>query len=435
MGIVLIWGSGCTSPKKPESIVDGQGRIVLYHGVNASNYSKSSEDHQPWQTREDFARLNEWGFNLVRLLIFWEAVEPSSGSYDDKYMAAVLERVQWLQELGIDVLLDLHQDLYNRKFGGNGFPDWTVDDGGYPFTMREPWNLNYLEPAVLTCYDRFWRSEVLKTSYVEMLRYVYSKVDKLPNVIGLEIMNEPWPLIGAGFEKYVLTDFYESIEKMKAANHYQLPLYFEAAIFTSAGIPSGLRYTPQSAAVYSAHYYDPFCHEGKPYSEFGRWLMKTALYRRIAEAHRAGTPLMYTEFGISPDVTDYDDFLNDLIGLMDTYQVSWTYYTYDKGTGDSFGLIDDSGNTRPNIDPLIQIYPQRIAGKNASWRREANRFTLMYDGMDTPAPTVIFVPRKLQVTKVTVNGSEVPFDHYQSLCFEYSQPGASGRQTIVLEWK
>ena len=33
---------------------------------------------------------------------------------------------------GIFSLLDFHQDLYNEKFGGEGWPDWAVLDDGLP---------------------------------------------------------------------------------------------------------------------------------------------------------------------------------------------------------------------------------------------------------------------------------------------------------------
>jgi len=32
---------------------------------------------------------------------------------------------------GIAVLLDFHQDMYNEKYAGEGFPDWAVIDDAY----------------------------------------------------------------------------------------------------------------------------------------------------------------------------------------------------------------------------------------------------------------------------------------------------------------
>ena len=36
----------------------------------------------------------------------------------------------------IYVLLDAHQDLFNRQFCGEGFPDWTVKRDTFPFPLK-----------------------------------------------------------------------------------------------------------------------------------------------------------------------------------------------------------------------------------------------------------------------------------------------------------
>ena len=113
--MVLFLVHGCSPPSALPHLLDEDGRIVLYHGVNVSNYSKYAPDFLPWHTREDFAQLQDWGFNLARYLVFWEAIEPEDGCFDEAYLAATLERIGWLGELGIDALVDLHQDLYARR--------------------------------------------------------------------------------------------------------------------------------------------------------------------------------------------------------------------------------------------------------------------------------------------------------------------------------
>ena len=37
---------------------------------------------------------------------------------------------------GIYVLLDAHQDLFNRKFCGEGFPDWAINRTNFPFPLK-----------------------------------------------------------------------------------------------------------------------------------------------------------------------------------------------------------------------------------------------------------------------------------------------------------
>ena len=39
------------------------------------------------------------------------------------------------------MLLDAHQDLFNRQFCGEGFPDWTVERTNFPFPV--PMDMDY----------------------------------------------------------------------------------------------------------------------------------------------------------------------------------------------------------------------------------------------------------------------------------------------------
>lgn len=447
MGLRLAVGYGCATtllwacsldwreaPPNAAPIVDRDGRIVVYHGLSVANVSKSTADHLPWHEAEDFARMRDWGFNLVRLLVFWEAVEPEPGAYDEAYLDAVVARIAWMEELGIDVLVDFHQDLYNRRFGGNGFPDWTVRDEGKSFTRRAPWGLNYLEPAVRASYRNFWTSPELQAAYVDMMAHVLERVDGLPNVVGLEIINEPWPAGAWEFEREALGPFYEAADAMRTERGFETPLYFEPVIYTSAGIPSRLRFEPEGAAVYAAHYYDPFCHEGGPYGAFGAQLMRTALERRVREANRFGTPMMYTEFGISPDVEGYDRYLRDILGLLDARQVSWVYYAYDKREHSTNGIVEADKTPSPVLAPLVQVYAQRIAGRDPAWTRRPGAFELTYAPVDTGAPTVIFAPGDLRDVRATVDGEAVAFAHPETLYLEVPARDGAERRTVTLTW-
>src|SRR5439155_1111277 len=60
------------------------------------------------------------------------AVEPTPGAYDDAYLDHIADTVATLARHGILSLLDFHQDLYNERFAGEGWPDWAVQDDGLP---------------------------------------------------------------------------------------------------------------------------------------------------------------------------------------------------------------------------------------------------------------------------------------------------------------
>ncbi|MBN1345083.1 MAG: cellulase family glycosylhydrolase [Phycisphaerae bacterium] len=420
--------------ERPTPLLDAHGRIVIYHGLNVSNTSKSDKGFLPWQRREDFARLRDWGFNLVRYLVFWEAIEPERGRYDREYISQTLRRLRWLRELGIDVLLDVHQDLYARRFSGNGFPDWTVNDGGHAFKLRRPWNMNYFDPAVRAAYDHFWRSEDLKARYVAMLEHLLRKVESLENVIGVDVINEPHPCSGSDFETDVLPRFYEDVQAMRRRNGFKIRLFFEPMIYTSAGLPTQLRLEPDDACVYAPHYYDPVCHEGGPYSPMSRRLMQSAIRVKVAEALRFGTPMVFTEFGLPAVVVGRRDYLRDFLGLMNRYHLGWTYWSYDRQQHCSFGVLDNDGSPNDRLDCLVMVYAQRIAGRNPEMSWGDGSFELSYEPTACEAPTVVFVPPDLQGVRLTVNGRKADFKPGATRV-QHRNPSGGDRQRLRIDWK
>jgi len=160
--------------------------------------------------------------------------------------------------------------------------------------------------------------------------------------------------------------------------------------------------------AYAPHYYDLFVHEGDRYSRWvGLW-MRHAMNVRVREMRRFQVPMLLGEFGVEGTVNDARDYLNDLLGQCDRYCLSWTYYTYDKSSNESLGIVDEDGNENAQLDSLVRVYPQRIAGKNPRMRYETTAFHLTYTSVETAAPTVLFVPSRLAGARVTFNGETVP---------------------------
>ena len=102
---------------------------MILRGLNVDNAAKSDPQRMPALTATDAAHIaNDWGFDFVRLLVFWDAIEPTAGAIDQAYLDRVAQRVEWLGAQGISVLLDLHQDVYAKRYCCDGAPDWAILD-------------------------------------------------------------------------------------------------------------------------------------------------------------------------------------------------------------------------------------------------------------------------------------------------------------------
>ena len=222
-GLVLIISNVCASNCW---IRDDSGRAIILHGLNISNAAKRTDNQISWHTYSDYERMSkDWGFNCIRLLIFWSAIEPEPGIYNETYLNLVEERVNWAQDLGLYVILDMHQDVYSAKFGGNGAPLWAVWDDNISYNSVEPWWLNYIQPAVVRAFKNFWTGEHLQNHFKDAWAHVASRFSNNSAVIGYEILNEPFfgSFLPWTFEKIYLKRFYqEVIDSIRSvdSNHY-----------------------------------------------------------------------------------------------------------------------------------------------------------------------------------------------------------------------
>jgi endoglycosylceramidase len=368
---------------------------MILHGLNIANSAKYRPQGVSWHTEADYKRMVGWGFNTIRLLMFWSFIEPEEGVYDDAYLDRVAERVGWATHHGLYVILDMHQDLYGKKFSEDGAPEWATRDDGHPFEMIQPWWVNYCSPAVKAAFTHLYADADLKQHYYDAWAYVASRFGSNPTVIGYDLQNEPF--FGDHslfcFESEALLPFYKGAIKAVRAVDPDAIIYFEPMIITSTGFPSFLPRIDDPRAVYMPHFYQFELHEGgKPYNGNDNIIVSAAL-TRSTEAAKHRVPWVLGELGISDTVGNFDLHLNDLMRVLDTYAAGWTYYDYEKGSGQS--ILDYDGNEKPNLIPLIRTYPHKVAGtiREFSYNPKTRVFELTFDEREgVTGPTEIYVP-------------------------------------------
>ncbi len=228
--------------------VDNEGFYRIYRGVNLGGSTKMP--YQPngatWN-REGFyqprgvsfagrpfpledadyhlGKLRHWGFNLLRLLTTWEAVEHDGpGIYDEEYLNYLREIGRKAADYGFDFFIDPHQDVWSRWTGGDGAPAWTMEllgmditklsdsgaavlhqEWGDPFP-RMIWPLNYNRYGAATMLTLFFGGndfapqtsiqgqpvqDFLQDHFIKAMTRVAEVLKDNPRLIGFGTSNEP----------------------------------------------------------------------------------------------------------------------------------------------------------------------------------------------------------------------------------------------------
>lgn len=404
---ISILVQGCKEPQERFFIPDAYGRALILHGVNVIGGAKNDPLHVGSYTQEDIQRLSrDWGFNFVRFLVFWNAIEPEQGVFDETYLDRVAERLEWCRAAGIAVVLDMHQDLYAPRFGGDGAPEWAIEDNGWPFEHQEPWELNYIQPAVLAAITNFWdygnpRFAYLQEHYTQSVMKVVERFHTHPAVIGYDLYNEPFiglcPL--ATFESQVLKPFYDRlITQIRTVDDEKWIFYEPLALGVNQSIfPSTLGTIAdprpgEPRLAYFPHIYTLDLDVSGKYIGNPSMIKTWEAYRR-AEIQKQKAPLLIGEFGLNGSLPGANDYIGDVLDMADRIGSGWAYWSYDRG---SWGLTDNEGREQPKVNALVRPYPRCVAGQPLRYGYDtaARTFSLTFREAGILAPTEIYIPAR-----------------------------------------
>ena len=212
----MLWGCGQSVQNKialPKEImggiikvknsefVDSYGRQIIFNGLNYIN-KDTAANYLVADSLSVYSRLKSWGINCLRMGLIWDGIEPEPGKYNEHYLDEIEKRVRWAADNDIYIMLDMHQDLFSRKFS-DGAPLWATLDEGLPHQTGSIWSDAYLmSKAVQKSFDNFWENRPAKDGigiqdhYISVWIHVAARFSKYTNVLGYDIMNEPF--IGSG---------------------------------------------------------------------------------------------------------------------------------------------------------------------------------------------------------------------------------------------
>lgn len=177
---------------------NSDNKHVIYNGINLVCKEKSL-NYLGGYDEDLFRKFSQWGFNLIRLGIIWDGVEPQPLQYDDNYINEIKKYMDLCYKFGIDVFLDMHQDLYSVKYS-DGAPEWATLNEEKEHITGDVWSDSYLlSPAVQTSFDNFWGNTKINKElglldyYSKTWIHILLKLGDHPALIGCDFLNEPFP--------------------------------------------------------------------------------------------------------------------------------------------------------------------------------------------------------------------------------------------------
>ncbi|TFG00943.1 MAG: hypothetical protein EU542_07580, partial [Promethearchaeota archaeon] len=214
-------GGSSKIPTKPKSVTHLNSSLKEHRNVSFIGRPFPLD-----QADEHLVRLKNWGYNCIRLLTTWEAIEHEGPEkYDREYLRYFRKILEKIGEHGLYCFIDPHQDVWSRLCGGDGAPGWTLEKAGLDYRTfdeteaaiimhkRYPdyynhldWSQNYYRFATSTMFTLFFGGndfapgitvegepiqDYLQNHYCNALKEVAKIAQNMKHVLGFDIFNEP----------------------------------------------------------------------------------------------------------------------------------------------------------------------------------------------------------------------------------------------------
>lgn len=380
----------------PPPLVDVDGRVVLLRSINVGN---KQAPYLPSVTAEDWAQMASWGLNSARLLIFWAAVEPEPGVYDDAWLAEVEALLDDAYTHDVRVVVDLHQDVFGVGFGFDGAPRWACAEALYSRFEPPPgpWWLGYLTPEVATCFSHLWASDDLQAHLLDAWEHVAEALGDHPAVLGFDLFNEPFGGLrfGPHFEREALQPFYEAAIPRIRAHAPDAWIFVEPSVLHNTGAPTFLTPLPFDKVAFAPHFYHLPMEISGTYDGHTR-AIEAMLGRFADEARALSMPMWVGELGGNTTSPDFPAFLTDTYDVLDTVQSGGALWEYGADGCGSFTLLGCDGLPKADVVArLARPYPSTTAGalEDLDWDAEARVLVLTWTpDPSVPLPTEVKLP-------------------------------------------
>ncbi len=183
---------------------------LFLHGLSDGS-AKSDKHGLGKDTTTDIYDLNNtYGYNVQRLLVFWQLLMPKPNVINKAYLHTIVARIKQYKQNNVKVILDMHQDNWGPacSWASSDINDGSHDGAPAWATINKPkkkespnnWYLRYASPCVSSSFANFWNNKLvdgipLQVYYTKALIAIVQTIQANPElsgtVLGYELFNEP----------------------------------------------------------------------------------------------------------------------------------------------------------------------------------------------------------------------------------------------------
>jgi endoglycosylceramidase len=362
-------------------IVDDTGRTVLLRGVNVNQLGDYFQGNPavpatlPF-SRADLEQIAALGMNSVRLLVHWSRLEPQPGVRDDAYLAQIREAVTWAAELGIYVVLDMHQDAWGKyiatspttacraplspNIGWDGAPEWaTLTDG----LKRCKLALREASPAAAQAWQSFWIDRPgpdgvgIQQHFVDTWRWLAAAFKDDPTVVGYDILNEPNPgWVLSVTEATSLGELHrrslEAIRAGEVGGRTKIVFFEPLATWSAVSVGVPRPWTLDSQIVFAPHIYAGSITADRSITGREVITIRDGFAEAKREAKVYGAPFWVGEWGHFGGDAEY---VRRFAALEDEFQVGSAIWQWKQACGDPHGVSWPSGATPSRSGHVVLV--------------------------------------------------------------------------------
>ncbi|QCX81791.1 Cellulase (glycosyl hydrolase family 5) [Streptomyces sp. YIM 121038] len=395
-------------------LTDRRGRTLTLRGWNVEDKTHHGAEALSAITERHFSDLRARGFNVARLLVLWDDLEPRRGHYSEGYLRKIQRILGWAHKHRIQVVLDAHQDVFGPAFGHRGIPRWATRTDGLPFTPHpDDWFAEYFEPAVQRAFTHLYEDADLRTAQARVWRLLAARFGGHPALLGYDLINEPMGELRPGedlasaarrIEATQLTPLYNRLADAIRTRDRSAWLFVEPTPIVGEGVPTGLGRVDDERVVYAPHFYNTAMEAGADYDPSAGWI---EAYERAVTAYprEHSLPVVVGEWGpLNSGLPHMRRFYDDALASLNRYSSGWAGYVWCYGGG--YCALDPEGRFRTNKERTATPYAPAVAGavREDAHDPATGTYRLAYRAARRPGTTELSLPPSPTGWRVEVTG-------------------------------